>query len=118
MSKRVLLIDDERTSKSANVRHPVTAIARTFSEGMNQLKHNGPWDLLLLDHDLASFEDGVEKTGYDIIKWLEDMAFSDCIGFVPKKIECVSDNPVGRKNIEQAIKSIERIKRRSQSDTL
>lgn len=86
---RVLAIDDSRDMTQASV------VARNYEEGIRQLQANGPWDVLLLDHDLASFDtDGKEKTGYDIMCWLEDNR-----QFLPKKIECVSANPVGRARI-------------------
>jgi hypothetical protein len=86
---RVLAIDDTRELPEAHV------LARNYDEGLLQLERNGPWDLLLLDHDLASFDkDGREKTGYDIMCWLEQN-----VDKLPKKIECVSANPVGRARI-------------------
>ena len=88
---RVLLIDDVRNLEA-------DVIARNYSEGIRQLELNGPWDLLLLDHDLASFIDGDEKTGYHVMCWLEEYT-----QYLPKKIECVSANPVGRAKIESVI---------------
>jgi len=94
---RTLLIDDVRNLE-ANV------IARNYNEGILQLRENGPWDLLLLDHDLASFDtNGREKTGYDVMCFLEKFPV-----FKPKEIRCVSDNPVGRQRIETVIKKIYR----------
>jgi hypothetical protein len=95
---RTLAIDDSRELPEASV------LARNFNEGIRQLELNGPWDLLLLDHDLASFDnDGKEKTGYDIMCWLEEN-----LQFLPKKIECVSANPVGRSRITLLITSLYR----------
>ena len=86
---RVLAIDDLRDMTQASV------VARNYDEGIRQLQTNGPWDLLLLDHDLASFdENNKEKTGYDIMCWLEENK-----QYLPAKIECVSANPVGRARI-------------------
>jgi hypothetical protein len=86
---RILAIDDMRDMTQASV------VARNYDEGIRQLEINGPWDLLLLDHDLASFDDnGEEYTGYDVMCWLE--AHPE---FLPDKIECVSANPVGRARI-------------------
>lgn len=86
---RVLAIDDTRDMTQASV------VARNYDEGIRQLQMNGPWDLLLLDHDLASFDDtGKEKTGYDIMCWLEQNT-----EHLPGRIECVSANPVGRARI-------------------
>ena len=63
--KRTLLIDDTRNL-------PATLTARDYNTGIEALKTGG-WDLLLLDHDLASFDDdGRERTGYDVMCWLEE----------------------------------------------
>jgi hypothetical protein len=92
---RTLLIDDVRNLAAS-------VIARNYDEGIRQLLLNGPWDLLLLDHDLASFDsNAVEKTGYDIMCWLEENA-----AYVPKEIQCVSANPVGRSRIEVVIRRL------------
>lgn len=94
---RTLLIDDIRNLEA-------DVIARNYTEGIKQLKFNGSWDLLLLDHDLASFDTkGKEFTGYDIMCWLEENN-----EFLPKEIRCVSDNPVGRDKINMVIKAIKR----------
>jgi hypothetical protein len=86
---RVLAIDDLRDMIQASV------VARNYDEGIRQLQTNGPWDVLLLDHDLASFDEtGKEKTGYDVMCWLEENT-----QYLPAKIECVSANPVGRARI-------------------
>ena len=86
---RILLIDDIRNIEAS-------VIARSFEEGIRQLKINGPWDVLLLDHDLGSFdENGREYTGYDIMCWLEENT-----EFLPGSIDCVSANPIGRRRIE------------------
>lgn len=95
---RILGIDDTRELSEANV------LARNYKEGIKQLELNGPWDLLLLDHDLASFdENGKENTGYDIVCWLEENK-----QYLPKKIECVSANPVGRARITLVINALYR----------
>jgi len=49
----------------------------------------GAWDLLLLDHDL-----GGRETGMDFLKW------GHRFGMLPPEIVLVTDNPVGRKNME------------------
>ena len=92
---RILLIDDTRNLEAS-------IIARNYQEGLIQLTENGPWDLLLLDHDLASFdENGKEKTGYDIMCFLEEKQ-----EYLPKDISCVSANPVGKKRIEDVIRKL------------
>ena len=89
-----LLIDDTR-----NMTADFTA--RSFQEGIDALKYLGPWDLLLLDHDLASFNpiDNKELTGYDIAKFLESHP-----EFRPSKIQIITMNPVGRLNISNCLK--------------
>ena len=89
---RTLLIDDIRNI-SADI------VARDYFEGIKALEDNPPFEILYLDHDLASFDDaGKEKTGYDIMCWLEEHPEK-----LPKKIEIVSSNPVGRQNIQRVI---------------
>jgi len=106
--KRILLIDDCRSE--TQVKRRVDVIARNYWEGMKMLKLMGPWDVLLIDHDLNSFEnpaDGkTEKTGYDIMLFLEEMAVDGRVEYIPSEIICVSSNPAGRKNIEAAVNSI------------
>jgi len=107
--ERRLLIDDERSEDSPNIQRRVNVIARNYWEGVRQLQVNGGWDLLLLDHDLGSYEDPndghTEKTGYDIMCFLEEFP-----QFMPKKIELVTSNPQGRKRMQQVIDAIERRK--------
>ena len=55
-----------------------------------------------LDHDLGA---GV-KTGYDVAKWIEKEVITN--SFIAPKIYVHSANPVGRKNIENCIKSIQK----------
>lgn len=94
---KTLLIDDERDIKA-------DFIARNYADGITLLRTKGPFKTLYLDHDLASFtEDGLEKTGYDVMCFLEKN-----LHLVPKEIICVSANPVGRERIQRVIKSIYR----------
>lgn len=104
---RVLAIDDLRELPQASV------LARSYDEGIRQLMLNGPWDVLLLDHDLASFdESGREKTGYDIMCFLEEN-----IQYLPGRIECVSANPVGRSRIIALCTNLYRGKNGRSSDS-
>lgn len=88
----ILLIDDLR-----NI--PATHIARDYFAGIEALEL-GVWDVLLLDHDLASYEDdGTERTGYDVMCWLEEHP-----EYLPRKeIKIVSANPVGRARMQIVI---------------
>ncbi len=87
-----LLIDDQRNL-------PADRVARTFKEGIEALKEQH-WDILYLDHDLGDFSgiDGRELPGYDVACWLEENP-----QFLPDRIEIVTNNPAGRRNIELAL---------------
>ncbi|MFX0202319.1 MAG: cyclic-phosphate processing receiver domain-containing protein [Candidatus Hodarchaeota archaeon] len=56
-----------------------------------------------LDCDL-----GAGITGYIVLAWLERMVGRDFIGKVPK-IQIHTANPIGRKRMEQAVKSIRKL---------
>lgn len=86
---RILLIDDIRWA-------PADAIARTFDKGIEALHVLGPWDVLLLDHDLG--DPDPKKTGYDILCWLEENP-----EFTPKNILLVTQNPVGREKMQPLV---------------
>lgn len=88
--ERHLLIDDMRNIKADD-------IARTYQEGIEFLSKN-KYSHLWLDHDL-----GEEKTGYDIMCWLEEHQEN-----LPDKIICISSNPVGRERINVVIKKLNR----------
>jgi len=99
---RILLIDDMRSNYNESV------IARSYLEGIKCLQALGSWDKLLLDHDLASFDDdGKEFTGYDILLFLEENPW-----LAPKEIEMVSSNSSIYTKCTQAITSI--MKRRKE----
>lgn len=106
MKQRVLLIDDTRDEGSPEVNRRVDVIARNYWEGYKQLELNGSWDLVLLDHDLNSYDkDGIEFTGYDLICDIERMINNSQVER-PNKIEWVSSNPPGRARIEVVIKKL------------
>jgi hypothetical protein len=87
-----LLIDDQRNL-------PADRVARTYQEGIEALAERH-WDVLYLDHDLGDFSgvEGRELTGYDIACWLERNP-----QHLPDRIEIVTSNPAGRRNIELAL---------------
>jgi hypothetical protein len=74
-----LLIDDIRNL-------PADAVARTYDAGIALLKSQ-KWNILLLDHDLGDYKDGKERTGYDILCWLEEHP-----EYLPGGIVIVTDN--------------------------
>lgn len=92
MSKRILLIDDLRFA-------PADRIARTFDEGISYLRNEGPWDVLLLDHDLG--DPNPKKTGYDILNWLEERP-----EYIPADIKLVTMDPVGRLKMQPLIERL------------
>lgn len=90
---KTILIDDIRNL-------PADRVARTFEDGIEALKNEGPWDLLLLDHDLGQ-EDGKDGTG--IVNWLEENK-----NLMPKEVIIVSSNPVGRNRMRLVLDKIYR----------
>jgi hypothetical protein len=82
---RTLLIDDFRTIEADR-------------EGLQALQEGG-WDLLLLDHDLG--DPDPRHTGYDLLSWLERNP-----QFLPKRIELVTANPVGREKMKMVIEKL------------
>jgi hypothetical protein len=97
---KTLLIDDLRdvefVNQTWNVK--VTDVARTFAEGIQAIKE-GNIETLLLDHDLACFDDeGNELTGYKIMLFLEENP-----EYLPKRIILVTSNPVGRSKMQTVV---------------
>lgn len=88
---RTLLIDDLRNLTADRT-------ARTFDDGIAALTKEGPWDMLLLDHDLGDFIIGTERTGEHVMKFLEENP-----QYLPGSITIVSSNPVGRQRMKVII---------------
>lgn len=87
-----LRIDDQRDLKADQV-------ARNYADGISALKEKH-WDVLLLDHDLGDFTgpEGREKTGYDVMTWLEENP-----EHLPGRVEILTSNPAGRSRIKQVV---------------
>lgn len=103
---KILLIDDNRTPVLVENKYGLLGadwtLAINFNEGLEALKHQGPFDLLCLDHDLASWdENGNEMTGYSIMLFLEANP-----SLMPKDILFVSGNPIGVKKMQACLDSI------------
>ena len=81
-----LLIDDERSLD-------VDVIARTASAGKEMLKSYRKWECVCFDHDLGMEID----TGYDVMVW----AIQNKL--LPNRVQLVTSNPVGRKNMRVAL---------------
>lgn len=65
------------------------SVARTYDDALRMLRRF-EYDTLYLDHDLGDDK----RTGLDLLRQL----IAD--NRVPARVECISWNPVGRKNIE------------------
>jgi len=75
---------------------------KTAQEAIDAIA-SGQISEISLDHDLGPPEAG---TGYDVAKWIEEQAY---LGAIPKLVWSVhSANPVGAKNIRNALESAER----------
>jgi len=99
-----VFLDDERPTPPGwtAVRWPQEAIA---------LLKTGQVIELSLDHDLG---DDSRGTGYDVLTWIEEAVVTR--GFAPPPIIAVhSANSSARLRMEAAIRSIERLKARSNS---
>lgn len=80
-------------------------VARTMLEAKVLLESGYfEYKVLSLDHDLGKNT----QTGYDLMKWIEKETHDNEYFLLPKKITIHSANPVGRKNMENAIRSIEK----------
>lgn len=80
-------------------------VVRTAKEAITVLSVT-IYDELSLDHDLG---DDVNGTGYDVVKWMEEMVASEPFYQPPASIVIHSANPVGRKNMQAGIDSIMRM---------
>ena len=98
-----ILIDDLRTIDA-------DVVCRTFEQGIEALRTQGPFGILYLDHDLGqldddgndltSFIDGhpYRANGYGVMCFLENNP-----QFLPIEIRIVSSNPVGRRKMQAVI---------------
>ena len=91
-------LDDERFPPNT-----IDWVWVTTAEKAKALLETGLYDTVSLDHDLGPVEAG---TGYDVASWLECRAVEG--KFIPATILIHSANPVGRKNMEAAIKAIDK----------
>ncbi len=94
-----LYVDDERDLPESS-EEDLWVLARTYAQAI-ELLAGWVFQSVSLDHDL-----GEERTGYDIVCWLERRQISG--GHIPVVIKAHSANPVGRANIDRAVRTIER----------
>lgn len=93
-----LYIDDERPTPEGWV------TAQNYWEAVELLK-TGLVTHVSFDHDLGSAEPNNERTGYDVICWLEEEIHNNQNFKIPV-MDCHSDNGPGRQRIEGAINAI------------
>ena len=73
------------------------------------LLRGGEVEELSLDHDLGPDPSGRERTGYEVLVWLEgEVAAGRWLGRLPG-IAVHSGNPVGRARMERAAEAIRRL---------
>lgn len=75
---------------------------KTAQEAINLLK-SGRVCMISLDHDLG--DESVE-TGYTVARYIEQAAHEGTLGFVAVNLHTA--NPVGRRNMEAAIRNAQR----------
>lgn len=93
-----LWVDDERPMPKGYDQH-----VRTAQEAIQALK-TGLVETISLDHDLGPAESG---TGYYVAKYIEEAAIKGEL--VPiKHMRIHTSNPVGRRNIAQALQNAAR----------
>ena len=80
-----LLIDDVRTVPG------VDSIARTYEEGLEAIKNDGPWNCIIFDHDLGS-----TGTGYDLMCYLEQHPH-----LIPNNIMIITQNASVMQKMQQ-----------------
>jgi hypothetical protein len=81
---------------------------RTPDEAIDLLR-TGEVEEISLDHDLGLATPEAERTGYDVLLWLEEKLATSAWQFEVPEIRVHSANPVGRRRMEQAIASIQRL---------
>jgi len=99
MTKKALYVDDLRDLPE-NTDEYTWELSRDGFDAIYKLTHN-EYDLVSLDHDIATFLGYKEITGYDIAIWLSHRKNEGL--YIPPVITCHSANCVGIENIESVI---------------
>lgn len=97
-----LWIDDIRTPPSDD-----WVWVKTYAQAIEALLGEDVVTEISFDHDLGDGQGEEEKTGAHVARWVEARAAEGNISKIKWKIH--SANPVGRKNIEETMKSAERL---------
>ena len=95
-------LDDTRDAPAGWVRArwPEEAVALLRAGGMTALS---------LDHDLGPDRSGRDRTGYEVLAWLEAEVAGGRWDHPLPAIAVHSGNPVGRARMEQAVEAIRRL---------
>lgn len=81
---------------------------RTPEDAIDLLK-SGRVTVLSLDHDLGLATPDAERTGYDVLRWLEAEIGAGRWKFPLPELRIHSANPVGVARMRRAIETIERL---------
>jgi Cyclic-phosphate processing Receiver domain len=81
---------------------------KTPEEAIDLLR-SGEVEEVSLDHDLGLSTPEAERTGYDVLAWLEKEVATGMWKHVVPVMLVHSANPVGSRRMEQAIASIRRL---------
>src|SRR5687767_6845462 len=93
-----------------DTREPPHGWVRAFTpEEVIAHLQTGTVEAISLDHDLGLATEERERTGYDVLRWLEEQVATGAWSFPLPEIRVHSANPVGWKRMEQAIAAIERL---------
>jgi hypothetical protein len=95
-------LDDVRPSPKGWV------LVRWPEEAIELLK-TGEVEEISLDHDLGDIND-YERTGYDVLLWLEEQAALGNFKVIPKHILTHTGNTSAEKRMWAAIKNIEKLR--------
>lgn len=99
MMMQKLFVDDLRVSCGDD-----WIVKRNSQEAIDYIRNNGLPDVITFDHDL-----GGDDTSMKIVHAITDMCLDKIITFTPEfRFFVHSDNPVGAKNIELAMRSLYR----------
>jgi hypothetical protein len=82
-----------------------------------ELLSSGEVEEISLDHDLGLATPESERTGYDVLLWLEEAVATGTWTQALPVIHIHSANSVGRRRMEQAVASIERLSTSARPDT-
>ncbi len=100
MNMIILFVDDVRNPDIKMLPSDILIVSRDYENTIKLLDEN-EFDVVFLDHDL-----GEEKTGYDVITYLEEKIFTNQWNKKIPQIICHSANPVGYAKISSVIKKI------------